>query len=212
MSSLIVLALLVGGLWRAEIEYHGWGGLVWLSYFHWAMPVGIGLILIWVNLLIFEVWWRRILLSVLGFIYAIIVAGILAAVLTPILATGPAAMFVSRPETPWEKIVSYGIVGLEMAVIPVGATTVIAFFGYEPLPKRLIYSSLGMLLSIPASMFVLHIVRHVGGDDFIHCIKSGVLWVFWTFSLGIAILDQVRPLGLTWDISKPDVETPIDFQ
>ncbi|APR85918.1 Hypothetical protein A7982_11267 [Minicystis rosea] len=28
-------------LWRAEIEQHGWAGLQWLRWFHWAVPVGL---------------------------------------------------------------------------------------------------------------------------------------------------------------------------
>jgi hypothetical protein len=29
--------------WRGEIEWHGWAGLDWLTYVHWALPLGLGL-------------------------------------------------------------------------------------------------------------------------------------------------------------------------
>lgn len=35
--------LLSAALWRGEIELHGWAGLAWLGWFHWAVPVGLAL-------------------------------------------------------------------------------------------------------------------------------------------------------------------------
>jgi hypothetical protein len=29
--------------WRGEIEWHGWASLEWLEWFHWALPLGLGL-------------------------------------------------------------------------------------------------------------------------------------------------------------------------
>ena len=34
--SLITLSILAGLLWRLEVEYHGWAGLIWLTYFHFV--------------------------------------------------------------------------------------------------------------------------------------------------------------------------------
>ena len=40
--ALFVPAAFASGLgWRAEIELHGWAGLAWLGWFHWAVPAGL---------------------------------------------------------------------------------------------------------------------------------------------------------------------------
>mgnify|MGYP001797487838 CR=1 FL=1 len=39
IGSLALLAILCGLLWRLEVEYQGWAGLKWVSYFHWAAPL-----------------------------------------------------------------------------------------------------------------------------------------------------------------------------
>ena len=43
-AALFLPAALMAGIgWRAEIELHGWAGLAWLSWFHWAVPLSIAL-------------------------------------------------------------------------------------------------------------------------------------------------------------------------
>lgn len=46
LISLLFLAVFLGLLWRIEVEVHGWQGLIWVSYFHVAVPVGFGLSLL----------------------------------------------------------------------------------------------------------------------------------------------------------------------
>ena len=45
---LVRVGLLAGGLWRAELEWHGWTGLLWLGYFHLAVPAGAAAFIAWV--------------------------------------------------------------------------------------------------------------------------------------------------------------------
>jgi len=45
--SLIAIALIVAFIWRLEVDRHGWDGLVWTSYFHWSIPIGILLFTAW---------------------------------------------------------------------------------------------------------------------------------------------------------------------
>ncbi|MCB9677170.1 MAG: hypothetical protein H6737_18780 [Alphaproteobacteria bacterium] len=40
LVELVALAALLGVVWRGEVEWHGWDGLRWVGYFHWAVPVG----------------------------------------------------------------------------------------------------------------------------------------------------------------------------
>jgi cytochrome b6-f complex iron-sulfur subunit len=46
--SLLLLAGIAAVLWRLEVDAHGWPGLIWLSYFHWAIPAAVLLLLAWI--------------------------------------------------------------------------------------------------------------------------------------------------------------------
>ena len=50
LISLCLVGLVGGAVWRIEVEYHGWAGLTWLKYFHWALPINAGLYFIWLVL------------------------------------------------------------------------------------------------------------------------------------------------------------------
>ena len=71
--SLVVFAALAGIAWRIEIEYHGWKGLIWLGYYHLAIPFAIFLFLIWANISIELKLTRRIGLSLVAILLAFIV-------------------------------------------------------------------------------------------------------------------------------------------
>lgn len=44
----MALALATTALWRAETAWHGWEGLLWVGYTHWAVPIGAAMFLTWV--------------------------------------------------------------------------------------------------------------------------------------------------------------------
>jgi len=48
LAELVALSVLLAALWRAEVEWHGWAGLTWISYPHLAVPLGAALFLAWV--------------------------------------------------------------------------------------------------------------------------------------------------------------------
>ncbi|MEZ4320718.1 MAG: hypothetical protein R3F61_24770 [Myxococcota bacterium] len=49
LVDLLLLAALLGAFWRAEVEWHGWHGLIWVQYFHWVVPVGVLAFLAWLG-------------------------------------------------------------------------------------------------------------------------------------------------------------------
>lgn len=49
VAELFALALALTLLWRVELEWHGWHGLIWVGYTHWAVPIGAALFLGWVS-------------------------------------------------------------------------------------------------------------------------------------------------------------------
>lgn len=44
---LLVLSVGLGLLWRLEVAWHGWEGLIWIGYVHLAVPVGVVAFLVW---------------------------------------------------------------------------------------------------------------------------------------------------------------------
>lgn len=45
--SLLAVALVSTLAWRRELYAHGWAGLDWVRYFHWAIPLGVALWIAW---------------------------------------------------------------------------------------------------------------------------------------------------------------------
>lgn len=78
-TTLVVLALLLALVWRAEVEWHGWEGLIWVAAPHRAVPVGVVAFVAWTlttemaptgrvaraKLLVFGVTWAAITLWLL---------------------------------------------------------------------------------------------------------------------------------------------------
>ena len=47
LAGLCVIGIASGALWWCEVQLHGWTGLIWLEYFHWAIPAGVAGCLAW---------------------------------------------------------------------------------------------------------------------------------------------------------------------
>ncbi|MBL4753370.1 MAG: hypothetical protein JKY52_07240 [Flavobacteriales bacterium] len=67
--SLGILSLVLGVLWRLEVEYHGWEALKWIGYFHYAVPVGFLLFIAWANLISELERKPRIALNLIGLVF-----------------------------------------------------------------------------------------------------------------------------------------------
>ena len=187
---LIVLSIILGLLWSLEIEYHGWRGLIWLSYFHLSIPIGFALFLVWANTFLNLDWIKRVLINVLGIIYGILIYYSLMISLT-YLFVGGARGFILVMETPeWQlNIMRYSIFFI-LPFIPIGAYLVLKIFRSNPTIKYLVFAILGIVVSIPISLLLLEIVDHKGGHDLINTIKSGMLIPFWVFSIGILFISR----------------------
>jgi hypothetical protein len=55
-----------------------------------------------------------------------------------------------------------------------------------------LFSVVGVIISIPFSTFLLELVNHKGGADFIHAIKSGFLIPLWCFSIGLLFVGKSK--------------------
>lgn len=188
LYSLIALALLCGLLWRFEIEYHGWDGLNWIGYFHWALPIDVCLFMIWINLMIPLPPIKRILFNLTLITFGLINLYFLYISAVYSFTGGPSG-FVLFSQTP--KWLFYTYLYLPLLLIPS-----IPLLGYSslkifgiPIPqKRLWVTVLLFSLSIFSSAYIIDYLPFVPTANFIHVIKSGWIFPFSMIPLGLLIL------------------------
>ncbi|MFM7023289.1 MAG: hypothetical protein ACKOXB_09940 [Flavobacteriales bacterium] len=165
LASLIVTAILCGFLWRVEVEYHGWQGLIWISYFHMAIPVGFTLFLLWTNLLLDMSIKKRMLFIATALLYGIIIFHLLGISLTYMFAGGPSGFLLLMQTPRWLfNSLRYSIFIL-VPFIPTGAYFIMRIFKKKVAVKFLLLSIFGFVASIPIAIFLLEIINHKGGAD-----------------------------------------------
>jgi hypothetical protein len=189
--SLLALAILCGLIWRWEVDYHGWEGLIWISYFHWAVPLAFGLFLIWANLFVRLPWHRRLGLNSVAFVYGCLLYYFLVNALVYRFMTGPSAMFMHMSMPAWRHYLwGYALLIL-VPFLPLGTYLIMKLFG-KHVPWGVVVAALVcMVLSGPLAKTLLDLVAHRGGSDDIHWIKSGFLIPIWVFANGLLIVGHV---------------------
>jgi len=195
--SLVAVALVCAGTWRVEIEYHGWTGLLWIEYFHWAVPFGVGLFIFW------AVFFNNTLTRSLKVLFAyalggVALVGILATdwSLTTLCEDGPRAFIRYIMVPSWERTMDSSLAIVWLVSVPVLLASVAHFAGLRMTWRRLALSELiwlasplfGMLVIV---VFFLH--GHAGqsyGPDFIHAVKTGFVIPPLVVALGILFLPR----------------------
>jgi hypothetical protein len=187
---LTAVALLAAIIWRLEVELHGWEGLDWISYFHWALPISILLFLCWLFAFspfttpvkrwafvlaagIAALLWFQVVDFALRwhfvegrFVFALMVLN-----------------FLSEEEFGIYRNSIYAVIPLT----PFVAAGLLWIFGLKPkfIPVAL---SVGIyLLACPASVGLLAWLPLRSFADAIHSIKSGVIIPFLIIGLGILV-------------------------
>ena len=191
--SLTLLSLICGLLWRIEVEYHGWTGLIWLGYFHWAVPVGFGLFLVWANGFVDVIPNRKVLFNVVAIIFGALVYYGLDISLTYFFSQGPTAYMLLNTTPAWKYNLFRNAFYLIIPLMPVGTFFILKFFGKHIPLARLVLSVVGIIVSIPLSTLLLELVNHKGGHDYLHALKSGFLIPLWCFSIGVLFLGKSAP-------------------
>lgn len=191
--SLIATALLCGLLWRGEVEYRGWAGLLWLTYFHSAIPAGFALFLLWANQCIDMEWRKKVFFNLVAVFYGVCSYFAFALSLGYAFAGGSSTMLATFHAPAWLQPALYGSSFLLMLLLPVGTHLIVRVFQKKVPLHFLFFAIIGMLLSVPLSIVLLQLLHHKGGHDTIHAIKSGMLIPFWVFSLGLLIIGQRQP-------------------
>ncbi|UTW61427.1 hypothetical protein KFE98_15625 [bacterium SCSIO 12741] len=191
LLSLILSGLLAGLIWRLEVEYHGWAGLKWISYFHYSIPAGILLFFVWSNAQIQLTAKKRLFFNLSGLVFTVVVLGLLELSLRGAFISGPSAFIHHMTAPRWLLFASqYGILIL-LPLIPIGLFFMIRLFGMRPPYRNLFFSLAGLVVSVPICVLLLDLVNHRGGADEIHALKSGFIVPFWFFFLGILFYQSI---------------------
>ncbi|MBX7227474.1 MAG: hypothetical protein K1X55_15675 [Chitinophagales bacterium] len=189
----LTLVSLVGGLiWRAEVEYHGWEGLIWIGYFHYAIPLAYGLFILWANIFLQITIKKRVLLNIAPIIFGVIIYLLLKLWLVYRYSSGMTGLLMEVLSPRWKLILIRYSIFIIIPLIPIGTFFILKMFKIKIPLKTLVISIICFIISIPLSIALLELVNHKGGSDFIHAIKSGFLIPLWAFSIGILIDGHVR--------------------
>jgi len=195
MFSLILIGLIAGVLWRLEVEWHGWEGLVWTTYFHWAYPAGVLLFVAWLSAFcgVAGLKFRIAFILILFFYFAAVY---------PIVENSAKELFyrnifMGSPSW-WDRRFSIFIIFPLVFWI----FLCIARIFKAPMSLKGSILSFGLyLLSFPIAELLLALFHHRGGADTLHAIKSGfviplmVLSFGFPFVLGAAKKSIKAPLG-----------------
>ena len=187
--SLFCTALLCGIIWRAEVEYHGWSGLIWLDYFHMAIPIGFVLFLVWANFFVDLVIAKRMAINITAGIFGIALFYLLALSLNVNFAAGPGAMFLLLLPA-WKLYVSQFSIFFIVAFISFGTWLILRLFKIRVKAKFMAFSIIAIFASVPLSVLILQIINDKGPADVIHTLKTGVLIPLWIISVGILFIYQ----------------------
>lgn len=205
--TLLILALLSGIAWRAELELRGgWASLAWISYFHWAVPACVLAFIVWVlcvtrvqrlrdfaAMLVMFGWLAHAFVDLLihyslsggpfsGW-YFFMLADPLARLAMNFLLSLP------RIEGSSQRIAFFTVViPLCWLLVPVGFSALCRGFGMHITLGPVLFSCAFFVLSWPLAVLLLDLTAHRGGPNLIHALKSGFVIPFLVFSLGLPVL------------------------
>lgn len=194
LVSLMVLAVLCGVAWRAELELTtGWNSLKWVNESHWAVPGGIFAFIgwtLWAARVKRPVWFTAALLlfAVVGY-FATLVG------LTSMFVMGPLAMLfppaMDLPESLWWVRLLPNI--FAWALIPLCFGGLCRLFGAKVPLNAMLLSAVGFVASWPIAVSVRPLFETRGSPDMIHALKSGLVIPLLVFSLGAMLLPLPEP-------------------
>jgi ABC-type phosphate transport system permease subunit len=187
-GSLILISILCGAIWRFEVEFHGWSSLTWLYYFHFAIPFSFGVFIFWANSFLDVQLKKRLLVNISAILFGFLLYYLLSKSLTFIFANGVSGMMLLLVTPRWEFLFYRYMIFAIIPLIPMGTYFILKAFGLRAPLKSLLISILGVIISIPLSIFILDFIDHPGGGDLIHTIKSGILIPFWIFFVGLLVI------------------------
>ncbi|MCP4269901.1 MAG: hypothetical protein GY777_30735 [Candidatus Brocadiaceae bacterium] len=193
--SLIIIAILSAITWRIELEIHGWTGLIWLRYFHWAVPFGILLFIIW------AIYWsaitpyfRRMKFGLCLVAGAPVLCWITIVALTSVFLGGPSGFVMWASRGPILGYILMFSIFLIWPLIPVINWGILRIFRPDLSLRTLLFSVSSFILAIPFGLLTLRLIHdftyHKGGIDLIHTVKSGTIIPWLVIALGLPYMQR----------------------
>jgi len=189
---LVAVALVAGTAWRIEVERGDAADMWWISYFHWAVPVGCLLFVGWataVSASLARVTRVTLALALVGVSFAGM--GLAERSLRVLLAP----FYVAQPLSGWD-LAWYVAAAVFLAAVPLLVAMVARFARLRVTWGRLIVSEAIWLASPLAAMGVIAVffphghAGHPYGPDFAHAIKTGFVVPPLVVSLGILFMPR----------------------
>jgi hypothetical protein len=174
--SLAVLAVLSGVAWRVEVEAHGWVGLTWAGYFHWAVPAAIVAFLAWVA------WWidaptPRHRLAAVGALAAY------AAAAAPATEQSLRMTFGLWLAPPGFVILLFGW----WLLAPTTVAGLLVLCRAAPGWRRWAASQALFVAAVPFACALIEVLPQHGEHDLLHTLKSGLLVPPLVLALGVGV-------------------------
>lgn len=189
--SLFLFSFLSFIFWRIEVEYHGWHGLTWLSYYHLAIPASLFLFLLWINIFFdFGKKKNRIKINILLIFWMVV--GTIS--ISYFLVTsfqyriGGFSSIVSLFEPFWKSFLRNINQFILVPFFPIIALLSLRFVKIRIPITNLFGALLLYLLAFPIAIFLLNIIPQRGTSDLIHAVKTGFVFPFLFFSLGMPLI------------------------
>jgi hypothetical protein len=184
---LVAVGLLAGGLWRAEVEWHGWGGLTWIGYFHLAVPVGAAAFIAWVA------WanrhlprWHRIFVVLVLALATAVTYGVTKESLSTVYTWS--SWYYGAGDLIWraQARVWWYLIPTLYAVLARALRLGVGFW-------RVVLAHWLFIGAQPLCIGLLFVAHRPSEANFLHAIKTGFIIPFLTVAIGILYLPGARP-------------------
>ena len=195
LISLIGIGLLSGLLWRLEVEYWGWAGLIWVSYFHDAIPAGVLLFLLWVLAV------ARFILrfSAIALVRTFATLAAIATVFYHVAAYSFVILYGRGPDAAADIFFLVKFLGIHFMYTQIAARLLLfslpawlylaaRLLGFAVSWRNAIAAYAVYFAAVPASKLAIATFEPDIPADFIHTIKSGFIVPFLIASFGLCFV------------------------
>jgi hypothetical protein len=189
--TLISFAVASGIVWRQEVELNGWEGLKWISYFHWAIPIGIILFAIWLAVFSGVVdKQKRLWLGGLFLLSSIPLYIIVSLSFSFFFVTGPSAFsMMGNLGMPLFSLLNVSILFIYPSLL------LLAWFTAKRFGMRMswviyLLSAAVFMGAFPLAIFLVAIAEKGINPDAIHAIKTGYIFPLMMIGLGIPFIPR----------------------
>lgn len=192
LLSLILLGILSGILWRAEIEWRfGWEGLTWVANGYYSAPLICLLFAIWLFFTPCSNLPAAVGRSAFAFVGGMVGYMIYQGCFSTIYGRfGPG-------------FIAYFIVmGMIFLIVPLAICAVACWLTPNFQKRYFVLTPLMFAVSFPIACFFLWLTDHPGESDMIHAIKSGFVFPFLLIATGLPFLS-----GRPKETETPPAET-----